>query len=240
MATSPPRHAGKASELPSCERRRGNVRGGPLRAYGRALHHPHRHARCRAATKARGRHHLLAVESSTCGGTLVCGSSQRFEQSPCNLVSGQPVVFGHLIHDSAESSKPEGPMPRDSDMVFPCVCVVNRMWLPVCLVSTYPNLANARTRSSPDTSRGSLIRQAFLRVPSEGGSPSVVSASSKWQRTASRTCSCSSSSVSASVKIAGPSARAVQPPSGASSITKMLSFIVVEQRLARSSMRRWG
>lgn len=51
------------------------------------------------------------------------------------------------------------------------------------------------------------------------------SPSSKWQRTASRTLPRNSSRVSASVKMLCPSARAVYPPSSASSIWKMSSFI---------------
>src|SRR5205809_2911618 len=50
-------------------------------------------------------------------------------------------------------------------------------------------------------------------------------ASSKWQATASRTCCRNSSTLSASLKIDCPKARAVQPPSGASSTRKIISLI---------------
>jgi len=63
--------------------------------------------------------------------------------------------------------------------------------------------------------------------------------SSKWQRTASRTCLCRLSISSASVKMDSPSARAVNPPSGASSTTKIISFSVGGERKVRRQVRRW-
>ena len=55
--------------------------------------------------------------------------------------------------------------------------------------------------------------------------------SAKWHHTASRTFVWSSLSVSASVKIDSPSARAVKPPSGASYTTKISSFMRTSSKL---------
>src|SRR5437762_12836871 len=106
----------------------------------------------------------------------------------------------------------------------------------VVLAGGQPKRPSRLARSAPETFLGNFVLPKGA-VPTGAQQASTSSRtkynritfgafpSSKWQFTASRTCCRRVSNVSASVKIDSPKARAVKPPSTASSIRKMISFM---------------
>jgi hypothetical protein len=154
----------------------------------------------------------------------------------------------HVVKNSGQCSHFKRIVIRNGDVMLTTFGGGKRRWLPAWRVTTYPRRPSRLARSAPETSLGNFILPTA--AVSTGAQPASTSSrtkckritfgafpSSKWQFTASRTCLRRPSKVSASVKMDSPKARAVKPPSTASSIKKIISFMCPARKTCLESFR---
>jgi hypothetical protein len=149
--------------------------------------------------------------------------SAKAKELVYDLVATESVVRGEIRDHSRQGSYPECRVIRDRQ-------VMHRL-RPVREPDMAARLAHLLVPKGPKEPCELSARQVSRQSHTARRSSRTKwrrtnlgrAASSKWQRTASRTFSWRPSSVSASVNIEAPSARAVYPPSGASSATNTIS-----------------
>jgi len=153
------------------------------------------------------------------------------EQLPQQLLSGQSQVLCHLSKNGAQRARSKRAVARYGYVVL----AVKRgrqaqmtYGLSCEYIAIHPKQPGkfVTTQIAREPHAGTTSSRTACRRMSSGSS-----CSSKWQRTASRTASLSSSQVSASVNIAWPMARATNPPYGASSTTNRTSLAIPQAPL---------
>src|SRR5262249_9727117 len=149
------------------------------------------------------------------------------EEPLCELLPSHIEVRRHVTEDTSQRTDAQGVVRRDRHVVLAALggrephVAAGLPCDPIADVLERPGERDAghvarQLHAEITSSRTKCRRMTF------GDSPA-----SKWQRTASRTCSWMPATVSASAKIDRPSARATYPPSGASSTTKITSSIAL-------------
>ncbi len=182
-------------------------------------------------------------------GSIFASRHYSSAEKPLNqFVAADFKMRSHIVKNSGQCSHFERVVIRNRDMMLVALAGGQPQMTPVCRVIAYPKRPSRLARSAPETSLGNfMLPNGAVSTDAQQARTSSRTKcnritfgafpSSKWQFTASRTCCRRVSNVSASVKMDSPKARAIKPPSTASSITKMISFMPYKSKAPLDSAR---